>query len=162
MEREKEAFIKTFGNRLRIRVNGIYVESDQVLMIRHRAVGEKGEFWSPPGGGMEFGSSATENLEREFIEETGLRVKVERLLFVHEYLNVPLHAVELFFFVSKIDGEIIKGTDPEMDAQNQIISEVKFMSMKEIKSLDRSNRHQAFDLCDNIDDLLQLRGYYRL
>lgn len=162
MASDREQIIKAFGNRLRVRVNGIYVENDRILMIRHKALGTSGVFWSPPGGGMEFGSSVAENLEREFLEETGLRVEMERLLFVHEYLKEPLHAVELFFVVNKVGGEIIMGRDPEMSESAQIISEVRLMSMDQIKSIDRANRHQAFDLCDSIGELFQLSGYYRL
>lgn len=161
LDQDREGIVKTFGNKLRVRVNGIYVEDGRILMIRHKSLGESGIFWSPPGGGMEFGSSVSENLEREFQEETGLRVKMGRFLFVHEYLRAPLHAVELFFAVDKIGGRLELGKDPEM-ADAQIISEVRLMSMNEIKSIDKASRHQVFELCDSVDELLQLSGYYRL
>jgi len=71
-------------------------------MASHHSLGESGILWAPPGGGMDFGQSVEENLTREFREETGLKVEVKRFLFINEFLAVPLHAVELFFEVTRI------------------------------------------------------------
>ena len=58
-----------FGHHLRIRVNGVLIEGNKILLVKHR-MGSSRDFWSTPGGGMQFGSSAQENLVREFLEET--------------------------------------------------------------------------------------------
>lgn len=162
MKNIKDEIVKTFGKRLRVRVNGLYIEDGKILLIRHKSLGPSGIFWSPPGGGMEFGESAEANLQREFLEETGLTVKVEKFLFVHEFLDVPLHAVELFFSVKKIGGEMALGADPEMTRANQIIAEVKMLDFEEIKKMPADNVHQVFQLCDNVNDLMNLSGYLRL
>jgi 8-oxo-dGTP diphosphatase len=154
--------VSNFGNRLRIRVNGICVQDQKILLVKHQSIGPAGFFWSPPGGGMEFGSSASENLEREFQEETGLKVKVEELLFVHEFLNVPLHAIELFFSVVIVHGNLTVGYDPELSHEQQIITELKWMNIAEVKGIDKINRHQVFDLCEQLDDLFNLKGYFKL
>jgi 8-oxo-dGTP diphosphatase len=83
-------------------------------------------------------------LKREFLEETGLTIHPKELLFVNEYFEHPLHAVELFFLVERISGELIKGTDPEMDSENQIIHEVRFVSFSEIGNSDSSLFHSLF------------------
>lgn len=162
MDRSSDDILKHFGERLRIRVNGILIENNKILLIKHRFQGPSGFFWSPPGGGMEYGSSAEENLKREIYEETGLKVKVGEFLFVHEFLNVPLHAIELFFSVDMNSGNLGLGYDPEMTPENQILTEIKWMSIEEIKSFEKSNRHQIFDLCDNLDDLIKIKGYFKL
>jgi 8-oxo-dGTP diphosphatase len=162
MGRLDKDIITHFGKKLRVRVNGIYINDGKILLIKHKSLGPSGFFWSPPGGGMEFGSSATDNLEREFFEETGLKIKVGDFLFVHEYLNVPLHAIELFFSVVKINGRLSMGMDPEMPHDRQIISEIKMMDIEEIKMLDKKNRHQVFEMCKNLNDLLMLKGYFKI
>ena len=60
-----ENIVKHFGNRLRVRVNGILIENERILMVKHVGLGETGYLWAPPGGGIEFGTSAPQNLERE-------------------------------------------------------------------------------------------------
>ena len=97
MDSSREEVRKLYGNRLRLRVCGLYREADQLLMVRHRSIGPTDTFWCPPGGGSQFGETATEALVREFLEETGLEVEIGNMLFVNEFMQPPLHALELFF-----------------------------------------------------------------
>ena len=78
----REKIIKKFGNKLRIRVCGLCVEGGKILLVNHHSLNENGEFWGPPGGGMDYGYSAEENLKREFHEETGLHIEIENFLFM--------------------------------------------------------------------------------
>ncbi|MCF0055725.1 NUDIX hydrolase [Dyadobacter sp. CY356] len=160
MDAGKNELIGLYGSRLRIRVCGICVDSEKILMIRHRFVGNENIFWSPPGGGMQFGESAAETLKREFQEETGLIVEAGEMLFVNEFIQPPLHAVELFFKIKFFAGQVIKGIDPEFSEENQIIREVRFMSIEEIKLLPVDHVHNLFQNCDTIDEVLSLRGYH--
>ncbi|WPR76515.1 NUDIX hydrolase [Algoriphagus sp. NG3] len=148
-----------FGNQLRSRVNGILIEDDKLLMIKH-LMGYDRHFWSVPGGGMHFGHMAEENLKREFLEETGLHIKVKDYLFVHEYLDVPLHAMEHFFRVERTGGNLARGMDPELHHDSQIIEEVKWMSIFEIQSLPHAALHQIFWGINSLEDLVLLRGYF--
>ncbi|MGK7395091.1 MAG: NUDIX domain-containing protein [Candidatus Cyclobacteriaceae bacterium M3_2C_046] len=162
MQKEKKELEQLYGNKLRVRVMGLFIQNGQLLMVKHRSVGTGGYLWLPPGGGMHFGCSSEDNLNREFEEETGLSIKIERFLFVHEYLNVPLHAIELFFSVEKISGSLIRGIDPEMKDQPQIIEEVRFMSETALKKIHPENKHNIFNHCENFQELLNLQGYYKL
>jgi 8-oxo-dGTP diphosphatase len=156
----KNELIGLYGSRLRVRVCGICVDNERILMVRHRFVGNENIFWSPPGGGMQFGESVAETLKREFQEETGLTVEAGEMLFVNEFIQPPLHAVELFFQIKTFTGTVITGLDPEFSVQNQIIREVRFMSMEEIKQLPIDHVHSLFQNCDTIDEVLALRGYH--
>ena len=93
---EKE-IIDKFGERIRVRACGICIEASKILMVKHLIVGKQDYLWAPPGGGMKFGESARECLKREFMEETGLDIRVGDFLFVNEFKDPPLHAIELFF-----------------------------------------------------------------
>ena len=148
-----------FGNHLRSRVNGILIEDKKILMIKH-LMGNGKIMWSVPGGGMHFGENAAENLKREFSEETGLDIEVKAYLFVHEYLVTPLHAMEHFFCVKKIGGNLTLGTDPELYPDSQIIEEVRWMGINEIRSLPNEALHQIFWKIKSLEDLVLLRGYF--
>lgn len=150
----------TFGHRLRVRVSGLLVIDDRLLLVSHKGLGPEGIFWSPPGGGMEYGSSAEENLHREFEEETHIRVKKSQFLFVHEFLKKPLHAIELFFQIDEWEGALKLGSDPEM-VENQILTELNFFTWKEIKSMPVGSVHQAIYQQESLKDLLECKSYFK-
>jgi 8-oxo-dGTP diphosphatase len=148
-----------FGNNLRVRVNGILIEDDRILMVKHR-MGNDRIFWSVPGGGMQFGSSAIENLKREFLEETHLDVAVGKYLFVHEHLAPPLHGMEHFFEVKRISGEVKLGKDPELSPQNQILLEISWKTISEINAIGNESVHQLFWGIKSLSELGMWRGYF--
>ncbi len=156
----QEKIIEKFGNRLRVRVCGICIENERILLVNHHSLNSKGDFWAPPGGGIDFGHSAEENLKREFKEETGLTIDIEEFLFVNEYLNPPLHAIELIFRVKKIGGSIRVGIDPELAESEQIIKNVSFMSFGEIGKFKAQSIHHMFRNTKNISQLTDLKGYF--
>ncbi len=146
-----------YGNRVRVRVCGLCWEDGRLLLVNHRGL-TPDDFWAPPGGGLEFGERAEERLQKEFMEETGLKIVVSRFLFVCEFVRHPLHAVELFFDVRAETTEATRGADPELD----IISDVKFMTVEEIAAIADSRRHSIFGLTRSPDDLRTLTGFFRI
>ena len=151
--------VNLYGNRLRLRVCGLYRANDRLLMVRHRGIGPTDTFWCPPGGGAQFGEAAPDALVREFSEETGLIVVTDELLFVNEFMNPPLHALELFFRVQVVGGSLQQGFDPEMGLDQQIIDEVRLMTFDEIKAYPPYEVHALFTHCQSLDDVFTLRGY---
>ena len=153
--------IEEFGNKLRVRVCGICINGDSMLLVNHHSLNQDNDFWAPPGGGMDFGQSAEENLKREFLEETGLRIDVEKFLCVHEYLKTPLHAIELFFKVKAAGGSLVKGLDPELKRSEQIIRDVRYISMKKIKDMPADCVHQMLRHLEDIESIDSINGYFR-
>jgi len=151
---------KTFGNRLRVRVSGICIENEKVLLVNHQGINSANEFWAPPGGGMEFGQTAKENLVREFLEETGLEVNVGGFLYLNEFVGPPLHAVELFFKVTVTGGKLMVGSDPELDHIFDIIKNVEFKDWQWINNHKGDRLHNLLNLSQNISDLLTFNGYF--
>lgn len=149
-----------YGNLLRVRVCGICIRNNQLLLINHRGVVE-GDFWSFPGGGLQFGETATECIVREFLEETGLNVKVGDFLFACEFIKKPLHAIELFFMVEEIGGKLCIGTDPE-SGENQLIRNVDFLTEMEVSKINNAHLHGIFKKTGKIDEIIALRGYFKL
>lgn len=160
MEEIKNEIIHSFGNKLRIRVSGVCIEDNNMLLVKHHSLGEGGILWAPPGGGMSFGETAEEALKREFLEETGLSVSIEKFLCVNEYLRPPLHAVELFFLVKKTDGTLQRGTDPELHADRQIITEVEWLPVDALQHLPKNSIHGILQNVRTTTDLLNLAGYF--
>lgn len=148
-----------YGNRLRNRVCGICTSENKILVIKHLGVGSKGYLLAPPGGGLEYGSSIENNLKREFKEETGLDVTIGEFLFINEYINKPIHTLELFFRVEIKGGKLEKGYDPEMAKESQIIEEVKFIDYNELKEEDNALLHNSFTKFNSLEELLNFKGY---
>ena len=71
MEDIQNEIVSSFGNKLRIRVCGICIEENKILLVRHHSIGKSGILWAPPGGGMIYGETSEQALIREFVEETG-------------------------------------------------------------------------------------------
>ncbi|WP_028982302.1 NUDIX domain-containing protein [Sporocytophaga myxococcoides] len=160
MEEHQQEIISTYGNKIRVRVCGLLFRNSEILLVKHLTIGKNKFFYAPPGGGVDFGESAEESLIREFYEETGLIVRIKAFLLTHEYLEPPLHAIELFFEVEEIGGALTLGKDPEMGLENQIIKEVKFWSLSEIQKNDACLFHNIFRLAKTNTELLNLKGYF--
>ncbi|CAN5585875.1 NUDIX hydrolase [soil metagenome] len=152
---------KLYGNRVRAKVCGLCWKGDKLLLVNHRGLYDH-DFWAVPGGGIEFGQTAQENLEREYREETGLMVKVDAFQFVCEYISGPLHAIELFFAVTVIDGKLLTGEDPEMSGNEQIITDVRFLSVTEINELPEINKHGLFRFAKSAEKISGLKGYLKI
>jgi len=161
MEDIKKEIVSSFGNKLRIRVCGICIEENKILLVRHHSIGKSGILWAPPGGGMVYGETSEQALIREFIEETGLVIKVEHFLCVNEYLTPPLHAIELFFIVKKTGGTLQTGTDPELDSNRQIITDLAWISVEELLEIPKDSLHSLLHSIKSIADLYNLTGFYK-
>jgi len=151
-----------FGNRIRLRVCGILFKEDAILLAEHSGIGEKGRLLIPPGGGVEFGESVQDALKREFLEETGIRIRVDELLTIHEYIEPPLHAVEFFFLVTaESRQQPHTGYDPELK-ENQIIQNVNFVTFEKLRIMDSRNKHQILREIRDKKGLLNLKGRFKL
>jgi 8-oxo-dGTP diphosphatase len=142
-----------FGNKVRVRVCGYCFVANKILVIKHLGLGQLGYLWSVPGGGVNFGETLTDALKREFLEETGLTIRVNRLCSVSEFMEMPLHAVELFYEVDIIGGHLQKGTDPEMPHHAQIISEIAWLSLPELQAMPLLSLHSSLRKLDTWSDL---------
>lgn len=115
-----------------VRCAGIVKKSERFLIVKSNYEGE--EFWIFPGGGLEPGESLKECVKREVFEETGVNVRVDKLIFLDESVSNGKTMVHFNFLCIPISGEAKTGKDPEK-AEN-VIKEAKYVSIKEIMNLD--------------------------
>ncbi|MDR8389796.1 NUDIX hydrolase [Aliifodinibius sp. S!AR15-10] len=124
----------TYRERLRIRVNGLLIDDEAMLMVKLRSPVTDSGIWMPPGGGLKYGETMEACLAREFREETGLRIEVGALRHINEFLNPPFHAVEFYFEVTAAGGELALGNDPEHTSDSQLLQKLKFIELEEFSS----------------------------
>lgn len=65
---------------LNIRVGAIIMKDGKLLMVGN----ERADYLYSVGGRIKFGETAKEAVEREVLEETGVKMEIDRLAFVHE------------------------------------------------------------------------------
>lgn len=151
--------VDAFAGRVRSRVCGITIINNSILLINHKGLNEQNEWWAPPGGGVMLGETLSQALIREFKEETGLCIKVNHFQFITEYIQDPLHAIELFFQVDVIEGELKTGVDPELSLDKQSINEVKYVTFEELAIIPNEFKHLCLrGITDGIQ-LLSEKGY---
>lgn len=113
------------------------VSDGKVLLCRLCEDHNRGQ-WTLPGGGLEFGEPVTLGCEREVYEETGLRVRLERILLVDTIctevqpeigqrelarlhgIEVPLapaqmYSLRIVYLASVTDGHLLSETDGTTD-----------------------------------------------
>ncbi|AII53256.1 NUDIX domain-containing protein [Hymenobacter sp. APR13] len=148
--------LNAYTGQVRVRVCGLLVHHDTLLLTAHRGLlpGEA-PFWSPPGGGWQFGETIQECLRREFREETGLDVTVGRFLHLHEYKADDLQAIELFFEVTPDDPAAVPrlGSDPEHAAGEQLLTQVAFVAPRELVVLPAAQVHPMLRQIISPDDV---------
>ena len=126
---------QTFANKLRVRVCGVLIRNDEILLAQiHSPITDK-LIWMPPGGVLAFGESMKDCLRREFKEETNLSVEVQELVHVNELLRKPYHAVECFFEVKKTSGSEKLGKDPELSWDRQLLHDLQWMSIAKLPEI---------------------------
>lgn len=120
-----------YGNKIRVRACGILIKDNAVLLIKHQGIGNGNYLWAPPGGGVNFGETIEDSIKREFLEECNINVQVGNFLYISEFIQQPLHAIELFYKIECSDVSTLKtGFDPEL--KHNILSEVSFFNKEDL------------------------------
>lgn len=128
-----------YANRVRVRVGALLVDDDRqpgaVLLAQHDGLWDDQPFWTPPGGGVEFGEAMETALRREVAEEAGVDVEVGPLRYVLDFVRPPLHAVSFYFSCWAPDlGSARLGTDPEL-GDRQMLRDVRLVPFAELGDL---------------------------
>lgn len=110
-------------------------EEGRILMV-HQVHPER-DIWLVPGGGTEDGELSREAAVREVMEETGLEIEIERMLWHVEQVKENGEQRFVDFFLGKITGgKLGLGTDPEFSKDEQVMTELAFMTIEEMAAMD--------------------------
>ena len=84
---------------LNVRVGAVIVRDGRLLMVGN----DRSDYLYSVGGRIKFGETSEEAVIREVEEETGVRMEIERPVFVHEnffYGDAPSNAGKLIYEIS--------------------------------------------------------------
>ncbi len=100
----------------------------KILLVKHR----KGprQYWVLPGGRLEYGETFQECAVRELKEETGLDVRVDKMVFVSEAIapDRSRHIVNVYL-TAHITGGVMKlGNEP-------VLAGVDFVPVKDLEQV---------------------------
>ena len=158
-----DSLLAPYAGQVRVRVGGLLVREGTLLLAAHRGLlPADALFWSPPGGGWLFGESLKAALVREFQEETGLTVRVGRFLHLHESQRDSLQALELFFEVLAEDEQAMPqlGHDPEHPAENQLLTDLRWLTPRQLLALPPAQVHPVLRLVLSLDDLFAPQTHF--
>lgn len=106
----KESVLESFSMQAgyitpKVDVRGAVVREGRILLIQERADSR----WAMPGGWADLGNSPASVAEREVWEESGFRVKAEKLVAVLDANRIEpfefYHAYKLIFLCRLLEGE---------------------------------------------------------
>jgi ADP-ribose pyrophosphatase YjhB (NUDIX family) len=107
---EKEAILEIFAIQNgyptpKVDVRGAVVREGKILLVQEVTDG----FWSLPGGWADLGQSPREMAEREVLEESGMRVKAQKVVAIYDANRVEpfefYHAYKIIFLCNILGGE---------------------------------------------------------
>ncbi len=130
-----DAVSSALSHRLRVRVCGIVVSDDSVLMVNLKSPTRDEPIWTPPGGGLEYGETLRDGVAREVLEETGLLVNPVRIMYTSEFIKAPYHAVEYYWFCERVGGSLRLGKDPEFADEDQFLKSVDYLNVHSLAEL---------------------------
>jgi len=104
---------------IRIRIAGVYIENNKILLVKHRK--HNREYYLLPGGGQHTGEKAADALVREWKEELSLDIVPGEFLFFGESIppdiDMKKHVYQIVFSVLEISGEICLQPDDTLIGQ---------------------------------------------
>jgi len=96
----------------RVSAYGLLRQGEKMLLCRlSEKVGMNPGHWTLPGGGLDFGEDPQDAVVREFKEETGLIVKVNKLVAVNSLCDSmpgwpPMHSIRIIYDVQYVTGDL--------------------------------------------------------
>ncbi len=116
--------------RTKNRVTAIVIKDNKILLVHRRKMGQ--EYWVVVGGGAEEGETLEQALEREVLEETGLK------LLEHKYLGESIGEYEeaMHFYLCDLEDGIPTLGGPEKETNNEDNwYNLEWVSVEEIEPL---------------------------
>jgi 8-oxo-dGTP diphosphatase len=85
------------------------IKKDNKFLITKRSMADNymPGYWDIPGGTIKFQENIKDGLDREIFEETGLRVKIGRIIFCYDFPSgSERHQFQIVYECEYSDGEV--------------------------------------------------------
>jgi len=115
------------------RAQCLITRGEQLLMVKHHVGGE--EWWCLPGGGVEAHETAVDAALRELEEECCVVGKIVRQT-AHTTDGFKVDTITFQIDIGAQEPHM--GTDPEFSQDDQILTEVRWLTLAEIPERDRA------------------------
>jgi ADP-ribose pyrophosphatase YjhB (NUDIX family) len=103
-----------------VTTRALIIHSNKLLMCKLK---HNHDFYCLPGGKLDPGETIEAGLERELIEETGIKPVIGQLAFINQFINAENHRIEFFFLVS--NGADYANFDPSQGSHAFEIADFK-------------------------------------
>ena len=114
----------------KIRVAGILIQRDALLLVEQWVSPQRG--WSLPGGRVEPGETLEAAMIREMWEETGLSVRIKRLLYLCDMPEASPPTLHITFLLEQTGGSLRL---PAEGQEENPIRDLRFVRISELDAL---------------------------
>lgn len=117
-----------YPNQPCVGVGAVVFKDDCVLLVQRGQAPSNG-LWAIPGGSVELGETLTNAVEREILEETGIKIRAKHPIYTFDHIEkdsdgkIFFHYVIIDFLADYVSGIPRSGDDA---LQAQWISSAKF------------------------------------
>lgn len=118
----------------RVAAGAVIVNQDKVLLVLRDKAPAK-DMWAIPGGSVNLGESLQTAVEREVLEETGLRIKVGEIIYAFEKIeHDEAGRVRFHYVILDLAAEALDPTQPLKPADD--VREAGWFSLADLDQLD--------------------------
>lgn len=136
------------------RVAGIWLENGHVLL--HKAVDDN--HWALPGGRVQIGEDSESSIQREFLEELGVNVLVDRLVWSVEsffvYNDIDFHEIGLYYIVSVPNSNYQTGLFYGLEGDRLIYKWVPINELESYNLYPEFLKSGIRDIPDNLEHVI--------
>lgn len=110
-----------------VRVYGLLIDQHQRLLVTDEFI--RGSYITKlPGGGLEFGEGTRDCLQREFMEETGIEVKVGAHFYTTDFFQISAfnnkdQIISIYYIVHAADTTKIKTSEIPFNFSEQQVAD---------------------------------------
>ena len=110
----------------------LITRQQRLLLVNHREHGRY-DFWVPPGGKLQGDESIFDCAQRETMEETGLSVVLDRIVYIAEYAEQGYHFCKFFIRCKRFDGNL---TLANKEPEETFLANARFFSKADMEGID--------------------------
>ncbi len=106
---------KSYPPAPRAAVGAVVIHEGRVLLVRRRDPPNQGQ-WAIPGGSVRLGESLQTAAEREIREETGIRIRAGKPVYIFDVIDRdPEGRVRYHYVITDLESEYVEGEPAPQD-----------------------------------------------